>query len=345
VPVLTDQSPASDDIRTLLGALSGPDEEAATSARARDLTLTKPAGSLSRLEELAVWLARWQGRSLPTCDRPAMVIFAGSHGVAQRGVSAFPSEVTGQMVANFESGGAAINQLCRENRIDLSVVDLGWERPTRDFTVEPALSHEELTEAFRRGREAVPEGADVLGVGEMGIGNTTVAAALYAATLGGGPGTWVGRGTGVDDAGLARKEDAVEAALARHAEHLDDPWQVMRRVGGRELAALAGAILQARLSRIPVVLDGFVTTAAAAVLHALDPSALDHCLAGHVSAEQAHAAALERLGLDPLLDLGLRLGEGSGAALAIGILRSAVAVHRGMATFGEAGVASKVAEQ
>lgn len=191
------------------------------------------------------------------------------------------------------------------------------------------------------GMESIAAGTDCLGIGEMGIGNTTVAAALYAALFGGDPARWVGRGTGVDAGGHARKVAAVEAALAHHAGHLDDPLEVLRRLGGREIAAMAGAILAARLQRVPVVLDGYVSTAAAAVLHALDPSALDHCLAGHLSTEGAHAEVLERLGLRPLLTLDMRLGEGSGAAMAIGVLKGALACHRDMATFAQAGVAGK----
>jgi nicotinate-nucleotide--dimethylbenzimidazole phosphoribosyltransferase len=191
------------------------------------------------------------------------------------------------------------------------------------------------------GMEALAGGPDLLVLGEMGIGNTTVAAAIYCALFGGEPEDWVGRGTGVDDAGLKRKADAVRRALSLHKAHLDDPLEVLRRLGGREIAAMAGAILGARHQRVPVMLDGFVVCAAAAVLHALDPASLDHCLAGHVSAENAHARALREINKAPLLSLGMRLGEGSGAALAVGIVKAAVAAHNGMATFGEAGVSEK----
>ncbi len=191
------------------------------------------------------------------------------------------------------------------------------------------------------GMEALASEPDLLVVGEMGIGNTTPAAAIYHALFGGEPDDWVGRGAGVDDAGLERKAEAVRAAVARHKDHLGDPLEVLARLGGREIAAMAGAILAARLRRTPVVLDGFVVSSAAAVLHALDATALDHCLAGHVSAERAHREALKRLGKAPLLDLGMRLGEGSGAALAVAIVKAAVACHNGMATFAEAGIAGK----
>jgi nicotinate-nucleotide--dimethylbenzimidazole phosphoribosyltransferase len=191
------------------------------------------------------------------------------------------------------------------------------------------------------GMEALAIEPDLLVLGEMGIGNTTAAAAIFHALYGGEAEHWVGRGTGVDDAGLKRKAEAVRAAVARHKPDLTDPLEILARLGGREIAAMAGAILAARLRRTPVVLDGFVVSSAAAVLHALDASALDHCLAGHVSAERAHGEALKRLGKAPLLDLGMRLGEGSGAALAVAVVKAAVACHNGMATFAEAGVAGK----
>lgn len=327
-----------DAIRTSLAQLPGPDLDAAGAVRRRDAELTKPPGSLGRLEDLAVWLGSWQGRPVPRVETLRMRIFAGSHGVTRRGVSAFPAEVTGQMLANFRSGGAAINQLCALHGVDLEVLDLGWEAPTADFSCGPAMTAERMLEAFGRGMAAVHADTDVLGIGEMGIGNTTSASAIYAALWGGGPEAWVGRGTGVDDEGLARKVTTVDDALAAHTGHLGDPLEVLRRLGGVEIAGMAGAILAARLRRVPVVLDGFVATAAAAVLHALDDTALDHCLAAHVSAETAHRAALAALGLEPMLDLGLRLGEGSGAALALGVIKAAAVTHTGMATFAEAGV-------
>ncbi|WP_340537347.1 nicotinate-nucleotide--dimethylbenzimidazole phosphoribosyltransferase [Nocardioides sp. GXZ039] len=329
----------ADDIRALLDDLPGPDLDAAAAVRERDARLTKPPGSLGRVEDVVEWLAAWQRRPRPRLETPRMCVFAGSHGVVEQGVSAFPAEVTGQMIANFRAGGAAINQICRTHGIDLEVVDLGWERPTQDLTMQPAMDEAEFVEAFAAGMRAVPPGTDLLAIGEMGIGNTTSAAAIYAGLWGGAAEHWVGRGTGVDDEGLARKAAAVSAGLTRHADGLDDPLAVLARLGGREIAAMAGAILAARLLGVPVVLDGYVTTAAAAVLFAQEPTTLDHCLAGHVSTEGAHADVLARLGLAPLLDLGLHLGEGSGAGLAVGVLSAAVAVHDGMATFDEAGVA------
>lgn len=330
-----------DDIRNLIASMPGPDMAAANAVRARDKELTKPAGSLGRLEEIAEWLAAWQGKAPPRVDRPLVCVFAGNHGVVAQGVSAFPQTVTRQMLENFAAGGAAINQICAAYDLGFKVFDLALDLPTGDFTQEDALDERACVATMAFGMEALAGGADLLALGEMGIGNTTSAAAIFAALYGGGAARWCGRGTGVDDEGLKRKIAAVEAGLKLHANHLGDPLEVLRRFGGREMAAICGAILAARLQRIPVILDGYVVTAAAAILHALDPSALDHCLAGHLSAEGAHADALVRIGKQPLLALDMRLGEGSGAALAAGLVKAAAGVHSGMATFTQAGVAGK----
>ncbi|MBB5754615.1 nicotinate-nucleotide--dimethylbenzimidazole phosphoribosyltransferase [Prosthecomicrobium pneumaticum] len=330
-----------DDIRALIEEMPGPDAAAVAAVAARDAELTKPPGSLGRLEEIAAWLAAWQGRPRPAVTRPLVAIFAGNHGVAARGVSAFPVAVTRQMVENFAAGGAAINQICIAYDLGLKVFDLALDHPTGDITIEPALDEAGCAATIAFGMEATAGGIDLLALGEMGIGNTTVAAAVAAGLFGGTGADWVGPGTGVDAEGLARKAAAVDAALARHAGHLGDPLEVLRRLGGRELAAIAGAILAARMSRIPVVLDGYVVTAAAAVLFKAEPTALDHCLFGHLSAEPAHAKLLAAMGKRPLLDLGMRLGEGTGAALAAGLVKAAAQVHSGMATFAQAGVATK----
>jgi nicotinate-nucleotide--dimethylbenzimidazole phosphoribosyltransferase len=329
-----------DGIRSLLRSLPGPDQAAVEKVRRRDANLTKPPGSLGRLEELAEWLAAWQGRHPPRIDNPVVVVFAGNHGVVRKGVSPYPPEVTAQMVANFQSGGAAINQLCRTFGLGLKVFELALESPTRDITLDAALDEADCAASIAFGMQAIA-GTDLLCVGEMGIGNTTIAAAMACALYGGRPEDWVGRGTGVDDAGLARKVDAVRRALDLHLQHIADPFDVLRRLGGREIAAMAGAILAARHQRIPVLIDGYVASAAAAVLHKAEPSSLDHCVAAHCSAEFAHSRLLDKIGKRPLLDLGMRLGEGSGAALAAAILRAAADLHRGMATFPEAGVSSK----
>ncbi|GIT89867.1 nicotinate-nucleotide--dimethylbenzimidazole phosphoribosyltransferase [Jannaschia pagri] len=322
------------DIRTALAQMPGPDATAQAAAQDRNGQLTKPPGALGRLEDLAIWYGAWRGDGRPRLTKPQVVIFAGNHGVAAQGVSAFPSEVTAQMVANFRAGGAAINQLSELAGARLDVHALDLETPTADFTQGPAMSEAEVCAAFAAGWEAVDPSTDLLVTGEMGIANTTSAAAVAAALLGGD--AWVGRGTGVDDGGLARKAAAVSAGLAANTER--SGLGVLQALGGRELAAMAGAIACARAQRIPVILDGFICSAAALCLWAEDPQALDHCVAGHLSAEGAHGRILEALGKEPLLSLGLRLGEGSGAALAIQVLRGALACHSGMATFAEAGV-------
>ena len=324
--------------RQTLADLPQPDAGALEGAEARNGQLTKPPGALGRLEELALWYASWRGNDRPRLENPQIVVFAGNHGVAARGVSAFPPEVTVQMVANFEAGGAAINQLARTFGAAMSVVALDLDRPTQDFTQGPAMTEAELCAALSAGWDAVDPGADLFVAGEMGIGNTTVAAAIAAALFGGDGADWAGRGTGLDAAGVAAKAAVISEALNLHADALSDPLEVLRCLGGRELAAMAGAIAGARAHRVPVILDGFICTAAAAVLERAAPGALDHAVAGHLSAEGAHARLLGELGKAPLLNLGLRLGEGSGAALAIGVLQGAVACHSGMATFGEAGV-------
>ena len=328
----------SAEFRDLLNRAPASDQAATQAAADRNGQLTKPPGALGRLEDIAIWMAGWQGSEKPSASRPQVVIFAGNHGVAAKGVSAFPPEVTVQMVANFQHGGAAINQLSRNFGASMTVHALDLDRPTQDFTETAAMSEEELVDALLTGWTAVDPSYDVLVTGEMGIGNTTAAAAISAALLGGGAAAWVGRGTGVDEAGLSRKASVVEAGLARHAEALADPIEVLRRLGGREIAAMAGAIAAARAHKMPVILDGFICCSAALVLAKAAEGALDHCLAGHVSAEGAHGRLLAALGKEPLLSLGLRLGEGSGAALALGVVQGALACHSGMATFAEAGV-------
>jgi nicotinate-nucleotide--dimethylbenzimidazole phosphoribosyltransferase len=312
------------------------DAQALAGAQERNRQLTKPPGALGRLEDLAIWYASWRGSDRPILEAPQIVIFAGNHGVCVQGVSAFPPEVTVQMVANFEHGGAAINQLAKAFGAKMDVHALDLERPTADFTQEPAMSEVDCVAALQTGWDAVDASADLLVTGEMGIGNTTSAAALGAALFGGAGSDWVGRGTGVDDAGLANKARVVDAGLALH--RAGAPLEVLRCLGGRELAAMVGAIAAARAHRIPVILDGFICTAAASVLEKTHAGALDHCVAGHLSAEGAHRRMLDGLGKEPLLSLGLRLGEGSGGAAAIGVLKAAVACHSGMATFAEAGV-------
>ncbi len=330
-----------DEIRALLAELPGPDRDAAAAAAARQAELTKPAGSLGRLEELAAWLAAWQRRPEPRVDRPHTAVFAGNHGVAAQGVSAYPAAVTQQMVQNFIAGGAAVNQLCALADADLRVYEMALDAPTRDFTQGPAMDEADCARALSYGMMAVEQGLDVLALGEMGIANTTSAAAICHALHGGRAEDWVGRGTGVDDAALARKIDAVGRAAEVNRTALTDPFEVLRCLGGQEIAAIAGAVIAARMAGVPVLLDGYACTAAAAVLHAAKPDALDHCIVAHVSAEPGHRRLLEALGKRALFDLDLRLGEASGATLAILLLKAAVACHNGMATFAEAGVSGK----
>ena len=322
--------------QAILAGAPEPDAAAAAGATARNGQLTKPPGALGRLEDLAIWYAAWRGTDRPRLEAPQVIIFAGNHGVCAQGVSAFPPEVTAQMVANFEHGGAAINQLAQTFGAKMDVHALDLDAPTADFTQGPAMTEQEVVSALATGWAAVDPDADLLVVGEMGIGNTTSAAAIGLALYGGEAADWAGRGTGVDDAGLARKIDVIARAVAMH--NASGPLDVLRCLGGRELAAMAGAIAAARASKIPVILDGFICTAAAATLAQAQPGALDHCVAGHVSSEGGHQLFLDALGKTPLLNLGLRLGEGSGGALAMGVLKGAIACHSGMATFAEAGV-------
>jgi nicotinate-nucleotide--dimethylbenzimidazole phosphoribosyltransferase len=333
-------TPSFSDLRALLDRIPPLDAASAAAVRQRQLSLTKPPGSLGRLETVVEWLAAVQARERPTADRPLVAVFAGNHGVVAQGVSPYPPSVTAAMVANFGAGGAAINQICKAYGLGLKVFELALDHPTADFTQEPALEESACAATVVYGMEAIA-GADLLCLGEMGIGNTTSAAALYTALYGGRAADWVGRGTGVDDAGLARKIDAVERGIALHGAFRADPLEVLRRLGGREIAAMAGAILAARIERVPVILDGYVGTAAAAVMHALDSRLVEHCVGGHESAEGAHRVVLDRLGLQPLLLLGMRLGEGSGAAMAAGLVRAALQTFDGMATFEQAGVANR----
>ncbi len=329
-----------DDIRNLIQSMPGPDTSAAQRVAERDAILTKPPGALGRLEEIAEWLAMWTGRS-PQVSNPLVAVFAGNHGVTAQGVSPFPPDVTAQMVANFQAGGAAINQICTANNLSLKVFDLALDLPTGDISVEAAMDEKTCAATMAYGMESITGGVDLLCIGEMGIGNTTIASALYYALYGGRAEDWVGPGTGADAEGIKRKAEVIKKAVELHKEYLRDPLEILRRLGGREFAAMAGAVLAGRIQRVPVIIDGFVATAAAAVLHAADPTALDHCLISHVSAEPAHIKAIEQLGKKPLLDLGMRLGEGTGAALASSIVKSAALCHSGMATFDSAGVSNR----
>jgi nicotinate-nucleotide--dimethylbenzimidazole phosphoribosyltransferase len=326
-------------LETFFSALPKADPGARAAALARQASLTKPPGSLGRLEDIAVFLAGWQKPPI-RAGRVQVLLFAGNHGVTRQNVSPYPSEVTAQMVANFEHGGAAINALAKSFGLTLSVYPLGLEKPTGDISLEDAMTETEALAAFNSGAKAVDAQTDILVVGEMGIGNTTIAAALCAAAFGGTGLDWAGAGTGLDSAGIRHKAEIIDRALARAGSD-NTAFEIMHKLGGRELCAIAGAVCAARKNRIPVLLDGFVACAAVAPLFASHSAILEHCLAGHRSAERAHANLLERFGLRPLLDLEMRLGEGSGAALATAIVRAAVSTHTGMATFESAGVTDR----
>ncbi|GGA49011.1 nicotinate-nucleotide--dimethylbenzimidazole phosphoribosyltransferase [Pelagibacterium lentulum] len=318
------------------------DEAAVAAVRARDAQLTKPAGSLGEMERLVEFMARWQGKAEPTFEDPMVAIFAANHGVTDQGVSAFPREVTKQMVNNFTKGGAAISQICALHEINLRVFELALDMPTGDITIVPAMDERTCAATIAYGMEAIAGEVDLLCIGEMGIGNTTVAAAVYAGLFGGSGADWVGRGTGVDDEGLARKANAVDRALERHAGRLNSPFEVLAHLGGREIAAMLGAIIAAQHNRIPVIVDGFVATSAAAIAQAVAPGSIDHCIFAHTSAETGHKRALEHMGKTGLLDLGMRLGEGSGAALGAVLCKTALHLHKNMATFAEAAVDEKL---
>ncbi len=321
----------------LLADLPSPDRSAQDQVAARAATVLRPAGAFARLDAVAAWLAGWQSTATPRVQRPHVAVFAADHGVAADGVSAYPAEVTAAMVDAIRGGVATIAVLAREVGATLDLFDVGVGRPTGNIRLTDAMSDDEFDEAVAAGAAAVESvDADLLVVGEIGIGNTTAAAAVAAAVLGGDAEDWVGPGTGVVGAALARKCDVVQAALERVGPVT--PLEALRRLGGRELAAMAGAVAAARHRRVPVVLDGFISTAAVAPLAVARPGSLHHCIAGHCSAEPGHRRALQALGLDPLMRLDLRLGEGSGALVAVPIIRMAVAAVVEVATFGEWGL-------
>lgn len=346
--------------RTLAGAIPPIDEASMAAARARQNTLTKPQGSLGRLESLSIQLAGITGQPRPRVTRKAVIVMAGDHGVARNGVSAYPSEVTPQMVLNFLAGGAAINVLARQAGARVTVVDVGVAydfadaaglvrrkvaHGTADFTRGPAMTAAQADAALQVGVEMVEAeiaaGLDLVATGDMGIGNTTPSAAIVAALSGRPVASVTGRGTGVDEAGLARKIAAIETALAVNRPNPADAFDVLSKVGGLEIAGLAGVILAAASRRVPVVIDGFISGAAAVIAVGLAPAARPYIIASHRSVEIGHAAMFDLLGVRPLFDFDLRLGEGTGAALAFHVIEAACRILDEMATFGEAGVSEK----
>jgi nicotinate-nucleotide--dimethylbenzimidazole phosphoribosyltransferase len=301
-------------------------------------TRTKPPGSLGRLETIAAWVGAVQGRPTPQVHRMALRLFAGAHGITAEGVSLCPDAINGQMLRNFRNGGAGINAICRSNGIDFAALDAGIDHPTQNFLHAPAMSETETLDALALGWTAVPSHAQLFAVGEMGIGNTTPAAAIIAAITGQAVASITGRGAGLTDELFLKKQQTLTRALENRRLEFTSPLAILASVGGREIAAMTGAILGAAARSIPVVLDGVIAGAAAAIAFELQPRVLAKCIAGHCSAEPAHRAFLSHYGLDPILDLGMRLGEGTGAAVAMGVIRNAVDAYNHMATFEQAGV-------
>ncbi|WP_019221814.1 nicotinate-nucleotide--dimethylbenzimidazole phosphoribosyltransferase [Bartonella senegalensis] len=316
-----------DDFRALLTNLPIADEFSIILAKKRQESLTKEQGSLGKLGEIAIWYAGWRGTEKPLVTRPLVAIFSGNHGIIEENVTPFPQSMTQKRVQNFAVGGAAINQICIAYDLGLKIFDLALEYPTMNITKDAAMDQRSAAATMAFGMESIAGGTDLLCIGEMGVGNSTIASALCLALFGGEVEEWIGSGIEIEEKFYQRKVAAVETAVSLHKHRFNDPFDIMRCLGGREIAAIVGAILAARMEKIPVILDGFVATTAAAVLYKVNPCALDHTLVGHVSSEPAHRRLLEKIGKEPLLDLKMRLGEGTGAALAAGIVKAAVLTH------------------
>ena len=332
------------EILNIITQLPKGDVHAYNAAAQRNDILTKPQGSLGRLEDIALWVATWQGlkkNQMPKADYIKTLIFAGNHGIAQQNVSAFPQHVTAQMLQNFQQGGAAINQLCGLCDSELQIFDLNIEQPTQDFSIKPAMTEEECVTAIAYGMQALGNKCDLVCLGEMGIANSTSAAAIAYALFGGKASDWVGRGTGINDQQLTHKIDIIEKSVMLHQSALKTPLHILQYLGGYELAAIIGAIIAARQAQVPVLCDGYACSVAAAILYAIDHNLLDHCQIGHLSEERGHTILCEKINKDPILKLSMRLGEGSGAATAALIVKAAIACHQGMATFADAGIAEK----
>ncbi len=325
------------------GNLNIPEFDNLIASKARSLQnqLTKPIGSLGKLEDMAIWMAGWQKKLRPTIENPHCLIFAGNHGIALKGVSAYPPEVTSQMVDNFKSGGAAINQLCKLANIPLAVIPIDLENPTKDFSEQKAMDEKEVITAMQLGYDSVPPQCDLLVLGEMGISNTSSATAISCVIFDESINVMTGPGTGLSKEQVSSKINVIEGALKLHGNQFTSTMNVLSCYGGREISAIAGAVISARLKSIPILLDGFTCTAAASTLLLFHTSMLDHCLISHLSTEPGHAKILDNLQKEPILDLKLRLGEGSGAATAALILKAAVATHNGMVTFADAKVTQK----
>ena len=317
------------------------DKHYANLARKHQNNLTKPPGSLGKLENYAIWMAGWHRKIKPKMDNFHCLVFVGNHGVAKKKVSAYPFEVTEQMVKNFYNGGAAINQLCTLSDTALSVVPINIVEPTKDFSEEKAMSYEETFSAIQIGYNSVPKKCDLLILGEMGISNTSSATAISCALFNGSVKRWTGVGTGISKKKLREKISVIKQGLKLHGREFNSVVEILSSFGGREMAAIVGAVIAARVKRIPILLDGFVSTAAAATLTIFDNKVLDHCLISHLSLEPGHKGIILRLKKEPILNLGMKLGEASGGAIAALIIKASLVTHNKMATFNKAGVSKK----
>ena len=326
------------DIDLLIKNLSSPKDEMINKAKKYQEKLTKPKGSLGVLEDISVFFCGWQGTINPKLNNIQTIIFAGNHGICNQGVNSFPQSVTHEMVENFKNGGAAINQLCKDTLANLEVIPITLDVPTNDISIGPAMSHDDLLFSINKGVESVSINSDLIILGEMGIGNSSIASALASACFGGGVQKWVGRGTANNDNNIEKKISVIKKALMLNKNR--EPLEILRSLGGREQAAIFGATLAARVSNIPVLIDGFICTASIAPLFLLEKKLLDHCLFGHCSLEKGHRHLLKIIEKKALLNLNMRLGEGSGAMVAFNIIRSAVNCHNGMSSFENAGVSN-----
>jgi len=331
--------PSFNDIINFFDNLPDVDQNCIDNVRLRDKDLLKPKNSLGRLEDLVEWCSGWQARYPPSAENNMVAIFASTHGVTSNAISPYPISVTEEMVNSFKSGYAAINQICKINDTGLQVFDLAIENPTGDISKEEAMSEKDCISSILYGREAIASSPDILCLGEMGIGNTTIASCMCVALYGGNVSDWVGSGTGADEEMIERKIKVIEKALKLHKNR--NPLEILRCMGGREFAAIFGAIMASRFERVPVILDGFPVCAAAAIMHKISPGSIDHCIVGHLSGEKGHHKLLENIEKKPILDLNMKLGEASGAAISLQILITAINIHNQMATFDEAKVTNK----
>ncbi|WP_455474882.1 nicotinate-nucleotide--dimethylbenzimidazole phosphoribosyltransferase [Bartonella sp. B30(2025)] len=321
-----------DDFRALLTNLPIADEFSMILAKKRQKSLTHMGDALGKLGDLAVWYAGWRGTEKPVMVRPLVAIFSGNHGITDEDITPFPQSMTQKMVQNFATGGAAINQICKAYDLGLKIFDLALEYPTMNITKDAAMDERSAAATMAFGMESIAGGTDLLCIGEMGVGNTMIASALCLALFGGEIEEWIESENALEheEKFHQRRVAALKTAISLHKPHFDDPFEIMRRLGGREIAAIIGAILAARMEKIPVILDGFVTTAAAAVLYKMHPRALDHVLVGHIPSEPVHRKLLEKIDKKSFLDLGINLGEGVGAAVVAGIVKAAVLTHAQM---------------